>query len=111
MPGKKTVKMEMENMLKHPVVQRVTRARVDYEIELTAEDEAPVSVFARTLELRDANVWHPQEIDLTPWAGRRVRLTLVTRPSAGTERSLAGKPSVRGRLGGPATLFRLRRFS
>ena len=67
------------------VVQRVTRPRVDYAVEITAGDGAQVTVFAETLELRHANMWHPRKIDLTGWSGRRVRLTLVTRPRGASD--------------------------
>ena len=65
------------------VVQRVERARVEFAVEISAGDQAPARVFAETLELRDANLWHPRQIDLTDWSGRRVRLSLVTRPARG----------------------------
>ena len=70
------------------VIQRVTRARVVYAVEIADVDGAPITALTETLELRHANVWHPQEIDLTRWSGRLVRLTLVTRTSAGSHNVL-----------------------
>ncbi len=64
------------------------RSSVLFEVHVEKEGE-PVLVFSDLLRRRAPNQWRDHEVDLTPWAGRDVTLTLSSRFGAGRDQARA----------------------
>lgn len=62
------------------MTRRVTRARVDYVVEVEAEGVQTVA-YTETLRLFQSNRWHNHEVDLTPWSGKTIILSFSIRPA------------------------------
>ena len=61
------------------VMQRdVGRAKVEFVVAVEAEGTT-TRVFSKLLDLREANLWHDERIDLERWSGKPIRLTFETR--------------------------------
>jgi hypothetical protein len=58
--------------------QEVRRAGVEFVIRVDTE-----VVYEEYFDFEDANQWQDREVDLSPWAGREVSLTLETRAVSG----------------------------
>jgi hypothetical protein len=60
------------------MVQDVRRARVEFRV-VVGEGTEEVVAYSEVLRADVANQWHDREIDLSPWSGRTISLTVETR--------------------------------
>ena len=64
------------------MAQSVRRARVEYRIILERlegpEGDETTSIYRETFRANTANQWHQRQVDLSPWEGQTVVLTLST---------------------------------
>ena len=81
------------------MMQQVTRVR--FTVSVIAEDKTTI-VFDAVRNIDDANLWQPMRVDLDPWSGRSILLSLEARPNPVRDASWAdrvqivwGDPAVR----------------
>ncbi len=61
--------------------RRVTRASVDYAVEVEAEGDRTVA-YTESYSLVHSNQWHDHEVDLTRWGGKTITISLSIRPTS-----------------------------
>ncbi|MEM8932191.1 MAG: sulfatase [Acidobacteriota bacterium] len=76
---------ELRTALGHPITAESVGGTITFRVNVEVEGEAPVTVLAETMEVRESGGWRDVTVDLSAWAGRALTLDFWTDGPRGLE--------------------------